>query len=68
MEYWTKILTLLNIIDKGSIAKPYNSFVVRNFFTPLAQHLNLISEDNREYNLTTPSQTKQQTYYKPKSS
>ena len=52
MKYWTKILTLLNIIDKGSIAKPYNSFVVRNFFTPLAQHLNLISEDNRKYSLT----------------
>ena len=52
MKYWTKILTLLNIIDKGSIAKPYNSFVVRNFFIPLAQHLNLISEDNRKYSLT----------------
>ncbi|WFO74927.1 hypothetical protein J4526_07595 [Desulfurococcaceae archaeon MEX13E-LK6-19] len=50
MKRWTRILYDLGIargiMRRPGVAKPYNSFVTRNLFVPLARQLGLIHVDN----------------------
>jgi len=50
MRKWTKTLYEIGIakeiMRKPGVAKPFNSFVVRNMFIPLAKQLNLVNHEN----------------------
>jgi len=53
MRFWTSILYDLGIgrevMRRRGVAKPFNEFVVTNFFIPLATQLGLIEVSNRRF-------------------
>ena len=54
MLYWTKIMSTFGFkIPKGSVRKPYNTFVLRNCLLPIAEELGLVERLNDRFRLTS---------------
>lgn len=57
MKKWTRILYHIGVTEgimrRRSVAKPYNDFVVRNFFIPLAKQLDLLIIHKGKYMLSS---------------